>query len=98
MRQLFLLVACVIGSAVFTSGQTPARPNPVIPTAVQSKTASTRRVERTGQIDTVTFRGSVRMVLDNVTITADEVDARMILNGAAEYDLRGNVHVTINPR
>jgi hypothetical protein len=65
---------------------------------VQRISAHSRSVERTGQIDTVKFRGSVLMVFDNMTITADEADARMTPNGPAEYDLRGNVHVTMNPR
>jgi hypothetical protein len=95
MRKTLLLVACVIGSSVFASGQTPTPQNRAIATTAPFRRITANSIERT---DHLTFRGSVQMVLDNVTITADEVDARTTPNGAAEYDLRGNVHVTINPR
>ena len=44
------------------------------------------------------LRGSVRIVQEAAIITADEVDAWTASNGSIEYDLRGNVHLTMNPR
>jgi hypothetical protein len=42
------------------------------------------------------LRGSVRIVQDKSIITADEVDATIAPDGTVEYDLRGNVHLTMS--
>lgn len=54
-------------------------------------------IERTSST-TWRLRGAVRIVQEAAIITADEVDARTASNGSVEYDLRGNVHLTMNPR
>jgi lipopolysaccharide assembly outer membrane protein LptD (OstA) len=98
MRKTLLLVACVIGSSVFASGQTPANQDHpltirVVPTA---QTVTAQRIERTE--NTLSLRGSVVIVSEASTIKADEVDLRITPDHAVELDLRGNVHVTMNPR
>ena len=97
MRKTFLLVACVIGSSVFASGQTPTIQKWLTPITTPFQAITAHDIVLTDQHVTI-LRGSVQMVLDTVTITADEVEARATPNGGAEYDLRGNVHVKTNPR
>ena len=44
--------------------------------------------------ETWQLRGGVRIVQDKAIITADEVDAQVSADGAVDYELRGNVHLT----
>ena len=100
MKKTLLLVACVIGSSIFASGQAQTPQNAAIPSTTPFQPflrITAHRVVQTVGSEKQKLLG-VQMVIDNVTITADEVDARMTPNGAGEYDLRGNVHVTMNPR
>jgi hypothetical protein len=93
---MLLLFLGIASSAVLASGQTaPAQGQRSAITAPwQQMTAdSIERVDST----TWRLRGSVRLVQETAIITADEVDARTAPNGALEYDLRGNVHLTLNP-
>jgi hypothetical protein len=42
------------------------------------------------------LRGAARIVHGNSIITADEVDATLAPDGTIDYDLRGNVHLTMS--
>jgi hypothetical protein len=93
----FLLFLGIAGFAVLANGQTStAQAVPQSITAPwQRMTANS--IERTGST-TWRLRGSVRIVQDTAIITADEVDAQTLSNGAIEYDLHGTVHLTMNRR
>jgi lipopolysaccharide export system protein LptA len=41
------------------------------------------------------LRGAVEITQGATTITADEADVQASADGTIEYDLRGNVHVTV---
>ena len=96
MRKTCLLVAFVIASSVFANGQTPTPLTVVMPSMSGIKSITAQNVEGTVGSNSVRFRGDVRMVGDTVTITADEADAVAGPNRSYEFDLRGNVHVTVN--
>ena len=92
----FLLFFGIAGFAVLANGQTST------PQGAQSITAPWQRmtansIERTGST-TWRLHGSVRIVQDSAIITADDVDAQTLSNGTIEYDLYGNVHLTMNRR
>jgi lipopolysaccharide assembly outer membrane protein LptD (OstA) len=88
MKKTFFFVACVVvGSSHLRQWTSPKSSHPL---HSRSQKITAQSVERTGQDDTVTFRGSVRMVLDNTTTTADEVPLNTIF--AATFN------VTVNPR
>jgi hypothetical protein len=91
MKRL-LLSLCVVGSGIFVSGQTV--PTSPVPTASR---VEAQRVEKRGD-SLWRFTGDVRIVTRTITITADEADARVSgPSGPTELDLRGSVHVTLNP-
>jgi len=77
-----VLVAMVMmGSSHAQTPQNPPRPNPVIGPVERILAES---VERDVDGQGMKFRGLVVMQLDDVTITADEVDARKTPGGSFE--------------
>ena len=85
MTKTFLVLFAVVCVAVLASGQTVSAP-------VQ---LSAQTIEKNAE--TLHLRGSVRIVVGDVIVTADEADTRT--NGPGrptEFDLRGNVHLTTN--
>jgi len=81
--RMFLLIGAVVGSAALTSGQT-----------LGGRQMMANTIERTSPT-TVQLRGRVEITQGTTRMTADEADMRTGANGAIEYDLRGNVHITI---
>ena len=83
----FILLVAVVSFAVLAGAQTA-----VAPTVVKANS-----VEKNGS-NTLQFRGSVRIVIANYVITADEADGQLRGTKAGEvptdFDLRGNVHLT----
>jgi lipopolysaccharide assembly outer membrane protein LptD (OstA) len=96
MKKMSFLVICIIGSAVLSSGQTNTGQGQFYRITAPGQQITADSIVRTGAT-TWHFRGAVRIVQDATIIGADEVDAQTT-NGAIEYDLRGNVHLTINTR
>ena len=82
MTKAFLMFFGIVGIAVFASGQTPGVPV-VLADHVQVTSATT-----------VQYRGNVQLKSGNVTVTADEVDSTVQSNGAMDFALRGNVHLS----
>ncbi len=81
----FLVFLCVVGCAVFVTGQTVSAP-------VQF---GARTITRAAGGTTLQLRGSVRIVAGSVVIVADEADARILGQGTpTEFDLRGHVHLS----
>jgi lipopolysaccharide export system protein LptA len=72
----------VVGIAVFASGQTAGAPD-VLADHIQVTSATT-----------VQYRGNVQLKSGNVTVTADEADSTVQPNGAMDFVLRGNVHLS----
>jgi hypothetical protein len=93
---MFLLFLGIAGSAVLTSGQSGQAQDGRTSITAHWQQMAANSIARTGAT-TWQLRGSVRIVQEAVTITADEVDARTARNGTLDYDLRGNVHLTMNP-
>ena len=95
--RMCLLFLGIAGSAVLASGQTAPSQGAGAPITAPWQQMTAHRIERADSTGTWRLRGSVRIVQGPAVITADEVDARIAPNGALEFDLRGNVHVTMNP-
>jgi lipopolysaccharide export system protein LptA len=94
MRVLLLFLG-IAGSAVLASGQTGPAQGQISSITAPWQQMSANSMTRTGPT-TWQLRGSVRIVQEAAIITADEVDARTARDGTMEYDLRGNVHLTLN--
>jgi hypothetical protein len=93
----FLLFLGIAGLAVLVNGQTSTAQGLVKSITAPGQRMTADSIERTGS--TIwRLRGSVRIVQDTAIITADEVDAQILSNGNIEYDLHGNVHLTMNRR
>src|ERR1700730_7695263 len=88
---LLALNVVVLGSACRTAnvrqagalGQSPQ-------TDLSNVTADS--IQRTSA-STLQYRGHVEIAAETAVITADEADATIGSNGAAGFDLRGNVHL-----
>ena len=96
MRMLLLFLG-IASSAVLASGQTPPAQGQRSSITAPWQQMTANSIEQVDSTGTWRLRGSVRIVQEAAIITADEVDARTARNGALEYDLRGNVHLTLNP-
>jgi hypothetical protein len=96
LMRMCLLFIGIAGSAVLASGQTGPSQGGGTSISPPWQQMTAHRIERADS-GTWMLRGSVRIVQGTAVITADEVDGRIAPNGALEYDLRGNVHVTMNP-
>lgn len=97
MKKMRLIILCVPVFALLFSGRTSTAQAPGSPATTPWQQMSANNMVRTSST-TWQLRGSVRIVQEAAIITADEVDARTASNGSMEYDLRGNVHLTMNPR
>jgi lipopolysaccharide export system protein LptA len=97
MKKMRVIVLCIPAFGLLFSGpMSTARgqgTSVTPPLPQMSANSITQKSSTTWQL-----RGSVRIVQDAAVITADEVDARTGSNGSLEFDLRGNVHLTLNPR
>ena len=89
-KKMIFLAIWIVGSAVVPSGQA-GMPYP-LPTGQQ---ISAQRIERTGSTSW-RLRGAARIIQGPTIITADEVDAQTTSNGLTDFELRGNVHLTVN--
>lgn len=96
MRMCLLFLA-IAGSAVLGRGQTAPAQSSQTFLAAPWQQMSAHDIARTDSTGTWRLRGSVRIVKDTAIITADEVDARIAPDGTVEFDLRGSVHLTMNP-
>jgi lipopolysaccharide export system protein LptA len=94
MRMLLLFLG-IVSSAVLASGQAAPAQGQRSSTTAPWQQMSANSIARTGAT-TWQLRGSVRIVQEAAIITAEEVDARTGRDGVMEYDLRGNVHLTLN--
>ena len=94
MRTLLLFVG-LTGSAVLASGQSAPAQGRSTSIAAPWQQITAASITMTSPT-TWQLRGSVRIVQDAAIITADEVDARIARDGTLDYDLRGNVHLTMN--
>ena len=70
--------------------------SPAIAPPWQQMTAKKATHTHTRSTDTWQLRGGVRIVQEKSIISADEVDATLSADGTIDYDLRGNVHLTMN--
>ena len=82
MNKALLMFLGMVGIAVFASGQTAGAPD-VLADHIRATSATT-----------VQYRGNVQLKIGNVTVTADEVDSTVQPNGATDFALRGNVHLS----
>ncbi len=93
----FLLFLGIAGFAVLANGQTSTAQGLLKSITAPGQRMTADNIERTGST-MWRLRGSVRIVQDSAIITADDVDAQTLSNGTIEYDLYGNVHLTMNRR
>jgi len=82
MIRAFVMFLGIVGIAVFASGQTAGAPD-VLADHIQMTSATT-----------VQYRGHVQLTSGNVTVMADEIDSTVHPNGAMDFALRGNVHLS----
>jgi lipopolysaccharide export system protein LptA len=97
MKKMLLIILCIPAFALLLNGQMSTAQGQGRSITSPWQQMSANNIERTSST-TWRLRGSVRIVQESAIITADEVDARTASNGSLEYDLRGNVHLTMNPR
>jgi lipopolysaccharide export system protein LptA len=95
--RMCLLFLGIAGCAVLAGGQTARAQGAVTSVTAPWQQLTARSIERTPSTGIWRLRGSVQIEQDTAVITADEVDARIAPDGTLEYDLRGNVHLTIRP-
>ena len=86
MTRMVTLSVGIIGMAVLVGAQTTNAPGAVAD-----------HVERISPTS-VEFRGHVRLSNGSTVITADEADLTIKADGGHEYDLRGDVHLSVPPR
>ena len=84
MTKALVSLLSIVGFVVVATGQTT-----MAPAQLSANTVSRPNAE------TLQLRGSVRIVVGTVVITADEADARLTgQSSPTEFDLRGHVHLT----
>jgi len=82
VTKALLMFFGIVGIAVFASGQTAGAPD-VLADHIRMTSPTTFQ-----------YRGDVQLKIGNVTVTADEVDSTVQPNGAMDFALRGNVHLS----
>jgi hypothetical protein len=92
MKRSILIGMCIAGSTSLGAQVSRAQGQIVLP----GQRVSADRIENVGA-SFWSLRGNVMIANSATTIVADEVDAKTDSNGVLQLDLRGNVHVSMNP-
>jgi hypothetical protein len=92
MRRSVLIAMCIAGSAALGAQSSTPQGQTVLP----GQRVLADRIEKVGT-SFWRLRGHVTIIDSATTIVADEVDAKTDSNGVLQLDLRGNVHVSMNP-